>query len=307
MKRIIIGFLLAVSVHAFDNYGIKGDFTNVSIHQHESDLCIKGIRFAHMVEQPQIPEQSYLSDFSSEDIILRLKDNSYYVVRIQDKLMRIACYDKSDLSGKLKILVDPGHGGKDMGAISKEGLKEKHVTLAYAKRLVAYLQNPVLNPVLTRHKDVFIDKYSRLEKVIREKPYLLFSVHADAYTSPHAQGAGIFYLDNSLGSRESQAMVSKVSDGSDWRSASRGFADTLLEALQGRYKLHAVQAKPLPLVVLRSPTHMSMLLELGFLSNPDEAILLANENYLDGFAKDVADQITKQVLERENIVYTGQA
>lgn len=299
---VIWGLLWVCSlVLAKDQYVLSANFDHMEIAKHKDTLLIKQMKDAVMLSQPLQPHDSYLSDFSATDLILSLEPHrSVWVVEEGDQLI-IHCSEQED---KIKVLVDPGHGGKDSGAISKTGMKEKHVTLYCAKQLAEYLKDPALDIEMTRSQDVYVDKYDRLRAILGKSPDLVLSVHADAYTEPTASGMGVFFLDESLGSLLSQTLT-KGERSLAMRQASQAFANGLLQDLQGKYKLHVNKALSLPLVVLRSPKALSILVELGFLSNPDEAALLSNETYLDNLAKTLAEGVKKRLYERYHIIFSA--
>jgi|GEM_PF-4491631 N-acetylmuramoyl-L-alanine amidase len=300
----IFYLLLFCSLWANDHYVLKGNFDYVNIYQHEDMILMKNMA-ASLIEQPKNPKHSHLSDISRTDMVLSLHKHSYVSVsHDQDKLL-IDCYDIEDDTGRFYILLDSGHGGKDTGAVTKSGLKEKHVTLAYTKKLQKHLEHPLLKIGLTRTHDTHVDKYDRLKMVLEENPYLLFSIHADAYIKPEASGVGLFYLDESTGSNLSQKMIKPYGVNQNKKKASKKLANQIVKGLAGHYKLHVHHALSLPLVILRSPVCLSILLELGFISNPREAALLSNENYLDGFASDMANLLITTILENEKIIFTA--
>ncbi len=82
----------------------------------------------------------------------------------------------------LVIAIDPGHGGKDPGAIGPKGTREKDITLAIAKRLAALVaKEPGMRPYLTRDKDSFVPLRKRMSKARAEGADLFISIHADAF------------------------------------------------------------------------------------------------------------------------------
>lgn len=296
-----IWFLVCCYAMAVDHYAFTGDFSHINVYQHENMLLIKDISNLVLIEQSDITIQSYLSDFSKSDAILEVKSNSYCIVKKKD-ILTIDCYDQLDESGKMHILIDAGHGGKDSGAISANGLKEKHVTLSYVKKLLQYLNHDWIKVDLTRQRDVYVDKYDRLRMVLKLQPDIMLSVHADAYAQSSVSGVGIFYLNDSTGSSLSQKLIAGFTSKNDMRLASKKFANNILERLKGEYKLHATAPQSLPLVILRSPMGISILLELGFLSNPKEANYLGSENYLEGFAEDMAEILLSVWKQKEYII-----
>ena len=88
------------------------------------------------------------------------------------------------------IVLDPGHGGEDPGAIGRGGSHEKNVTLQVARRLKAKIDaEPNMRSMLTRDGDFFIPLHQRVQKARRVKADLFVSVHADAFIKPTARGS----------------------------------------------------------------------------------------------------------------------
>ncbi len=95
---------------------------------------------------------------------------------------------------KPRVMIDPGHGGKDPGAIGFAGTEEKHVVLDTAKYLQARLTMNGVDARLTRMDDAFVPLYERVLMAHHYKADLLVSLHADGFISPNAQGASVFAL-----------------------------------------------------------------------------------------------------------------
>lgn len=89
------------------------------------------------------------------------------------------------------VMLDPGHGGIDSGAIGHTGSLEKHVVLAIAKNVRAQLDRHGIDARLTRDSDVFIPLYDRVEIAHRHGADLFMSIHADGFTCPSACGTGL--------------------------------------------------------------------------------------------------------------------
>ncbi len=95
----------------------------------------------------------------------------------------------------LVIVIDPGHGGKDPGAIGDEGTEEKQVVLMIAKRLAELInREPNMKAVLTRNGDYFVKLRDRLQLARKGKADLFISIHADSYFNQSASGISIFAL-----------------------------------------------------------------------------------------------------------------
>ena len=207
------------------------------------------------------------------------------------------------------ICIDPGHGGKDPGAIGRRGVREKNVTLAISKALVNYINsNKQFRGVFTRSSDIFIDLDRRSEIARRKKADLLISIHADSVESGSstARGASILVLSENRASRENNKNIRNGSskhllgvgevmdqsvgnpylatalvDMSSTNSRSEGnlLAKEILNSLS-RFT-HVRKTSPISrsLAVLKAPDIPSLLIETGYLSNRYEEIQLNQPNY----------------------------
>jgi len=92
------------------------------------------------------------------------------------------------------VVLDPGHGGQDPGAISKSGYYEKNITLNMAKETKALLEKAGYKVVLTRDKDIFIPLRGRIKKAHEAQADLFISIHADSAKSSSAQGLSIYTI-----------------------------------------------------------------------------------------------------------------
>ncbi len=196
----------------------------------------------------------------------------------------------------LIIAIDAGHGGKDPGASGPTGVKEKHVTLATARELARQINaEPGMKAFLVRDDDTFVvlqDRYMRARKAQAD---LFISIHADAALNGQANGSSVFVL--SLKGASSQAarwladkenaadLVGGVSlDAKDKNLAavlldlsqsatmrvSEDVAEQVLGSLKDLGKAHKPNIEHANFVVLRSPDVPSMLIETGFITNPNE-------------------------------------
>jgi N-acetylmuramoyl-L-alanine amidase len=123
-------------------------------------------------------------------------------------------------SGLRKIVLDPGHGGKDPGAVGPGGIAEKDIVLAVAKKLAAKLKNEMgIQVVLTRKDDRFIPLDDRTELAKKENGDLFISLHMNASPNAEAKGIETYYLDNTddeaairLAARENATSRKNISD-----------------------------------------------------------------------------------------------
>lgn len=210
------------------------------------------------------------------------------------------------------VVVDPGHGGKDPGAISKSGLQEKKVTLSISKYLLEYLKgDSSVNGYLTRSNDKFIELGNRSEIARKQKADILISIHADSASNSAASGASVLVLAPNRAKRENGKleqdkekqkqllggageMISTISrnnpniDVADWIiemssdtsiSFGRELARDILSSIKNVARLHNKNPIDRSLAVLKAPDIPSLLIEVGYLSNTDESKLLATQKY----------------------------
>ena len=201
--------------------------------------------------------------------------------------------------GKRVVVLDPGHGGIDTGAIGRNGSKEKHVVLAIAKNVRSILRNHGIDARLTRSGDTFIPLYDRVEIAHKHGADLFMSIHADGFTNPKAAGASVFALSNRgassamakyLSERENRAdevAGKKATDKdhllqqvlfdlvqTDTIKNSLTLGSHILKKIKPVHKLHSRNTEQAAFVVLKSPSVPSVLVETSFITNPEEERLL---------------------------------
>lgn len=212
------------------------------------------------------------------------------------------------------VAIDAGHGGQDPGAIGMNGLKEKNVTIAIARKLKAMLNDdPMFKGVLTRDGDYFISVMGRSDVARKQNANVLVSIHADAAPNRSARGASVWVLSNRRANSEmanwleqhekqsellggagdllanSQAdpyLSQAVLDLQFGHSQRVGYdvAVKVIQQLQQVGSLHKRRPEHASLGVLRSPDIPSLLVETGFISNPSEERLLGSSAYQEKIA-----------------------
>jgi len=106
------------------------------------------------------------------------------------------------------IVIDPGHGGKDPGAIGPRGIKEKDVVLKIAHKLAKELhKNLKTRVILTRYHDIFLSLAERTAIANREKADLFISIHCNAGLKPHSKGFEVYFLSDEASDEEAQAVA----------------------------------------------------------------------------------------------------
>lgn len=222
---------------------------------------------------------------------------------------------------KIVVSIDPGHGGEDPGAIGSLGTYEKHVTLAIARELASYLNDQDgIQAELTRDSDFYIPLQQR-RKIGRDqhRADIFVSIHADSAPNRRAHGASVYALSlkgaNSATSRFAQQLAEQenksdliggsvaVSDDISGVLAGMLIEGTLKHSLEmGRMilmemqplvgKLHSARVEQAGFAVLKEPGMVSLLVETGFISNPDEEQRLADRDY----QRELAIKIGKGIL-----------
>jgi N-acetylmuramoyl-L-alanine amidase len=209
------------------------------------------------------------------------------------------------------VAIDPGHGGGDSGAIGLRGTQEKKVVLEIARALQARInQQPGMRAVLTRNGDYFVE-LARRRYIARQQHNadIFISIHADAFSDRSARGASVFVLSRKGASSTLGAFLAKnenaadqfgglkvASDDKVLRSVLADLAmegslehsfrvgEAILSRLQKVGTLHNNRVEQAAFMVLKSLDIPSVLVETGFISNPDEEQKLAQKHYQERLA-----------------------
>ncbi|WP_428246385.1 N-acetylmuramoyl-L-alanine amidase family protein [Ferrovibrio sp.] len=217
------------------------------------------------------------------------------------------------------IVLDPGHGGHDPGAISASGRYEKELTLAVAQALAKKLRATGRYRVaLTRERDQAVKLLDRVEFARRREADLFLSIHADSLAADRAtRGASIYTRAEDATDRDAEALAlrenraDQLADSSnagdvddvvailmdlasrDTRRLSGRFAGLLAASLAERIPLRRNGMRAANFRVLGAPDIPSVLLELGYLSNPGDEALLYSETGRAQLADAVAEAIDR--------------
>lgn len=170
------------------------------------------------------------------------------------------------------VVIDVGHGGIDSGKVSKDGILEKDVNLAIAKKLKTLLEKEDVTVTLTRDSDCGLyqegdsnkkvaDLQNRCALIEKVKPDCTVSIHQNSFSSPDVKGAQVFYYGQSA---EGETLAKLVQSSLIERADSENHRQ--VKANESYYLLKRTV----------SPT---VIVECGFLSNPQEAALLVSEDY----------------------------
>ncbi|NIQ39082.1 MAG: AMIN domain-containing protein [Proteobacteria bacterium] len=223
--------------------------------------------------------------------------------------------------GIRRVVIDPGHGGKDPGAIGPGGLKEKNVVLKIAKKLERKLKNERgLEPVLTRRGDVFIPLDERTAIANTQKADLFVSIHANATRGRRTRGIETYVLNFAtdeeameLAALENAVSTKKLSDLQYilydlMRTAKIGESRTLAEhvqesvyrGLKRKYsRIRNLGVKEAPFYVLIGANMPCILVEVSFISNREEEKRLRDDRYLEEIADGISNGIGLYMAEME--------
>jgi N-acetylmuramoyl-L-alanine amidase len=196
------------------------------------------------------------------------------------------------------VFVDPGHGGDDLGAVVA-GRREKDIALAIARKLKQKLE--ALNGTavrLTRDSDVYIPLDKRVEESLDPGNLAFVSLHINQVRSKKPHGITVYAFGKTTfrgGSRRRHKIPPLPAPSKESARASGRLASSIVESLRAQGFRVDPPAKA-GFYVLKNPTVPSVLIELGFLSNPQEAALLADPAYQDKLADAVAVSLQSYFL-----------
>lgn len=215
------------------------------------------------------------------------------------------------------VVLDPGHGGKDPGAIGRSfKTYEKNITLSMGQELKRQLEAKGFKVYMTRSTDIFIPLRKRVAIARSYHADLFISLHADSTLNRKAQGLSIYTLSENASDKEAEALAERenkadIIDGMDFsdnspeindvlislsqndsRNKSSKFAGYVVNEMKQRVTLVSNAHKFAGFAVLKAPDIPSVLVELGYLSNYSEEKFLRQPAY----RKKLSEAITKAVM-----------
>jgi N-acetylmuramoyl-L-alanine amidase len=214
-------------------------------------------------------------------------------------------------------VIDPGHGGRDSGAVGSRGLKEKDVVLDIALRLRKLIQDRLgLRVILTRSEDVFVPLEERTAIANRAKADFFLSIHVNAAPKSRATGFETYFLSKEPSDSDARASAIRenlplteegmAGRGQDsvkailWDMAyalytreSAALASMMLEELDKILSVNNRGVKSGPFFVLMGAAMPSALVEVAFISNSQEERKLQEESYRQRVAEALLEGITK--------------
>ena len=237
---------------------------------------------------------------------------------------------KSDrISSQMKdviIAIDAGHGGEDPGAIGDGKLYEKDVVMAIASRLKEYFSNePGYKALMIRKGDYYVGLRKRTEIARKSQADVLLSIHADAFKTAEAKGASVYAISQQGATSEAAKWLAEKENRADLMGGVGGLSlndkddqlaellldlsmtarmaeglemgQSVLKSIKPVTRLHKKQVEQAAFAVLKSPDIPSLLIEIGYISNPAEAELLRSARYQKKMAKAIFEGVVRYVDE----------
>ena len=185
------------------------------------------------------------------------------------------------------VVVDAGHGEPDGGAVGINGTIEKDINLQIALKLREVLENRGVRVIMTRtddnsicdnsartlHEKKVSDMHNRLEIINTSGADLFLSIHINSFSDPKSGGLHVFYSRNHPEAEETATLIQES-----------------IAELTGA-KTHAVKTASDTLFLMKNPIPPAILIECGFISNPEEEKLLNDDNYQSKIAFSIANAV----------------
>lgn len=241
-------------------------------------------------------ESAFLKAVNSSKSI-RIASSKPSVVNVQPEIKQARNNQKP------LVVIDAGHGGPDPGTLGVLGVNEKVVTLSIAQKIKKQLEKTGRYRVrLTRTRDIFIPVRDRFKIARNLEADLFISVHADAIKNPKVRGGTVYTLSEKASDKEAARLAARENKSDlvaglnlnetddevstilidlaqrETMNVSAQFAETLLPEMRQQIRMHKKGHRYANLGVLKAPDIPSVLIETGYLSNREDARLLASVN-----------------------------
>ncbi|BDH44756.1 N-acetylmuramoyl-L-alanine amidase [Salmonella enterica subsp. enterica serovar Choleraesuis] len=228
------------------------------------------------------------------------------------------------------VMIDPGHGGEDPGAIGKYKTREKDVVLKIARRLKALIdKDPKMKAYMTRNEDVFIPLKVRVAKAQKQRADLFVSIHADAFSNRQAHGSSVFALSTKGATSTAAKLLADSQNASDLiggvsRSGDRYLDHTMFDMVQsltindslkfghavlGKMgnvnRLHKNRVEQAGFAVLKAPEIPSILVETAFISNVEEERKLRTVAFQQKVAESIYHGIQRYFADSATLARRG--
>jgi N-acetylmuramoyl-L-alanine amidase len=296
---------------------LSGDFSQLAL----GDTVIRSIRSGHFGQgdtrivldlNAAVQLDSFLlppQDGQGDRLVLDLKSAAPLHIAVAPQ----ASVDKPHPKRDIIVVVDPGHGGKDPGAVGAKGEREKDVVLSIAQLLAKRLKREKgFDVKLVRNDDFFVPLRKRVEIARKHNADMFISVHADAAPRLTASGASVYCLSEGGATSATARFMAQRENGADLLgatsllnlkdkdpmlagvildmsmnatiAASLQLGSTVLGSLAGITTLHQKRVEQAGFAVLKSPDVPSILVETGFMSNARDSQRLVTARHQQAVA-----------------------
>jgi len=259
---------LSVAMSGNPYYEMKNPANRVLLFMYENGrVHVNGQSVAAVGPIVEVNGTHYVSEILENQIRPYLKDNS----SIWTPTPPPSAPPRIPSTSSGLVVIDPGHGGRDPGAISYLGHYEKDINIQIARRVTAILERRGVRVIMTRQGDTFVELEERAAIANRAGADLFVSIHADSHNDRMHQGFTLYIARSAS-------------------QASRRFGRSIENALS----MTGIPSKGLRTAdyrVLVNTSGPAVLVETGFLSNPSEAALLLDGNHQERIAAAIADGI----------------
>ncbi|MDA9113864.1 N-acetylmuramoyl-L-alanine amidase [Alphaproteobacteria bacterium] len=232
-------------------------------------------------------------------------------------------YKVSKIEKKIIVFIDPGHGGKDPGAIGALGTLEKNLTLKASFLIAKALnKNKRINALLSRTGDYFIPLRKRIKLAKKNKADVFISIHADSSENKKASGISVFSLSDVASDKEAQRLAKKENEVDKILGFEESIKDPLIygslikmfqresmndSSILAKNIISNLKETKLAVnrghrfagfAVLKSYDIPSVLIEIGFLSNKQEEKKMLNNRYMKNLSQGLANAIESYLTDK---------
>ena len=277
--------------------------------------------FKHRLVVDLYPSKPAITD---DDPLLALLEE-YQKGDLNKKQSQIKSPSNKKKNSPIIVMLDPGHGGEDPGAIGYKKTREKDIVLQIARRTYNLLKKePNIKVYMTRNEDVFIPLKVRVAKARSLHADLFISIHADAFANRSVKGSSVFALSTRGASSSAASYLAQTQNDADQiggvsRSGDKYLDNTILDLVQKTTlsngvllgtailnrmkkvnKLHKPSIEKAGFAVLKAPDIPSVLVETAFISNINEEQKLKTASFQNQVSKAIVDGIKDYLKRRKN-------
>ena len=277
--------------------------------------------FKHRLVVDLYPSKPTITD---DDPLLALLEE-YQKGDLNKKQSQLKSPSNKKKNSPIIVMLDPGHGGEDPGAIGYKKTREKDIVLQIARRTYNLLKKePNIKVYMTRNEDVFIPLKVRVAKARSLHADLFISIHADAFANRSVKGSSVFALSTRGASSSAASYLAQTQNDADQiggvsRSGDKYLDNTILDLVQKTTlsngvllgsailnrmknvnKLHKPSIEKAGFAVLKAPDIPSVLVETAFISNINEEQKLKTASFQNQVSKAIVDGIKDYLKRRKN-------